>query len=658
MAEAEAIQAYISESANLVGLQSQIKECDTVLADMQSLLSRYSIDLGSITGEIRFLQEQSEALNARLENRRSLRSGLLGLITELSISPDLIDEVCQGDIASEGFANSLVELSHKLEFVSNDEEARKSAAYRDVAPELERLRIKSIGRCRDFLLEKIWDLRKPRTNLHIKQTILLRHLEIATFLRQHGGDIYTEVKMAYIDKVGLKIGDLFRSYWASLEKLEQSCITPADYLGASDSSVAGSAGGMLSLFQGGKPLSSSSSSARGGDVYALGDRINVLIQLDVPPLVPHVMESQCRKFPFETLFRSLNALLMDAAAHEYLFCREFWGSSQGSIIFEQLFKPALSFLDGSLSAAVGELSDPIALFLCIRLTREHGLSMARKRNPALDSYFDRLNLLLWPRLKQVLDAQQESLSRYKSSDLSPRLQVMTDRYAHLTASLLSIYSGVSDGILETNLERLRYAVSNQLLQMSRSFGNAGTVFLILNFSHIVTVLRGTLHRPLPMNSSGADKGPSGATLGHVGANILRQFEEPLSKATSSYVDKILEDTLPQLVMFVKRSEIVAASYVDGKEIPGFGPLQAAPLARDFTHRWEAVARAMNAQVGKDFGGGLAGRAVLQACFTHLLLLWNRFVELTKKQGPAGSEVVSTAVAMPTIMYKLKEYRVG
>ncbi len=43
--------------------------------------------------------------------------------------------------------------------------------------------------------------------------------------------------------------------------------------------------------------------------------------------------------------------------------------------------------------------DPIALLLMIRVNRENTLAMNRKRLPALDSHFDRINLLLWPRLK-------------------------------------------------------------------------------------------------------------------------------------------------------------------------------------------------------------------------------------------------------------------
>ena len=43
--------------------------------------------------------------------------------------------------------------------------------------------------------------------------------------------------------------------------------------------------------------------------------------------------------------------------------------------------------------------DPIALLLMIRVNRENTLAMNRRRVPALDAHFDRVNLLLWPRLK-------------------------------------------------------------------------------------------------------------------------------------------------------------------------------------------------------------------------------------------------------------------
>lgn len=62
------------------------------------------------------------------------------------------------------------------------------------------------------------------------------------------------------------------------------------------------------------------------------------------------------------------------------------------------------------------------------------------------------------------------------------------------------------------------------------------------------------------------------------------------------------------------------------------------------------------EVSRDFGAATpSGRSLLQAAFTQLLLYYNRFLELLKRQGPGGLAVVRDAVPLPTIMYGVKQY---
>lgn len=122
---------------------------------------------------------------------------------------------------------------------------RRVAACRDIAPELERLKLKAVARCRDHLMDRIYDMRRPKTNLQarrlllsfclwhqqqaacillqhtrsragawllrawqrvltrppapllpisqIKQSALLKYRYLAAFLRQHAPDLYAEV---------------------------------------------------------------------------------------------------------------------------------------------------------------------------------------------------------------------------------------------------------------------------------------------------------------------------------------------------------------------------------------------------------------------------------------------------------------------------------
>lgn len=658
-----------------MSLHSGIKECDGILEAIETQLGQYQSDLGNIGTEIRVLQEQSEAMNLKLRNRRALQGGLAAFIQRVALLPSLVTSVMQAPATSEEFSSALVQLDAKLAFIDTDEGVQRSAAFRDVAPELGRLRMAAVGRCRDLLMESIYELRRPRTNTQTKQAAMLRHKPAATFLRGHGGGVYHEVRAAYAEKVSGKLLDIFRSYWGSFERLEETRATADDLLGAPETSTSAAVGvsGVFSLLNfggggGGGPGGSSSgvsgSSSR-AEVFALADRGAVLAQVDAPPMILHAAEAEGQRFPFEQLFRSLSKLLMDTAAHEYLFCLEFWGED-GRAAFRDTFAPVTAFVLASLGAAVQELHDPLALLLAIRINREHSLALARRAIPALDDHFDAVNLLFWPQLKAVLDAQLSSLKSIPTESLgdlqATRVHVMTERYTALTASVLSLHADILDGPLETNIERMRYAVMNLLLQMSRSFTQRGkgTVFLIHNFSHIVTALKDAGAKPLPAPAAT----PSGRVelnapgLGAVGDAVLQSVEDSLSRATALYVDSRLTAGAPQLVQYVKRGEAAAAQAPEGAPIPGFGPAEAAPIAHDFSGRWERIVEVLNKEVSQDFGAGAVGQAVQQAAFTQLLLYWSRFLELLKRQGEQATEVARGAVSMPSIMYALKQHRLG
>ena len=68
----------------------------------------------------------------------------------------------------EHFLEQLLSLHRKIEFLEQSETAQNSASYRDVAPELERLRFRAIAKARDFLMAKIYNLRKPKTNIQVR----------------------------------------------------------------------------------------------------------------------------------------------------------------------------------------------------------------------------------------------------------------------------------------------------------------------------------------------------------------------------------------------------------------------------------------------------------------------------------------------------------
>jgi len=198
----------------------QISSCDNILATMEDMLGKFQADLGNISTEIRALQEQSQTMSIKLKNRKGTEQKLSNFIESVAIPPNLIDGILQTEV-DETFHEHLLSLHRKLNFLEKNEAAQNSAAYKDVAPELEKLRVKAISKCRDYLMQRIYALRKPKTNIQIlQQNVLLKYKYLVTFLRLHGGEVFGEVRTAYIDTLSRVLSSHFRAYLAAIERLK------------------------------------------------------------------------------------------------------------------------------------------------------------------------------------------------------------------------------------------------------------------------------------------------------------------------------------------------------------------------------------------------------------------------------------------------------
>ena len=92
-----------------------------------------------------------------------------------------------------------------------------------MAPELEKLRVRAVGKARDCLMQRIYSLRKPKTNIQIlQQNVLLKCKYLVTFLRLHGREVFTEVRAAYVDTLSRVLSSHFRAYLAAIDRLKVS----------------------------------------------------------------------------------------------------------------------------------------------------------------------------------------------------------------------------------------------------------------------------------------------------------------------------------------------------------------------------------------------------------------------------------------------------
>ncbi|KAL7145745.1 hypothetical protein ABFS83_07G107300 [Erythranthe nasuta] len=587
---------------------------------MENILSGFQAEIGSISSDIKILQEKSMDMGLKLKNRKAAESKLAKFVEDIIVPPRMIDIIVDGEV-NEEYMRTLEILSKKLKFVQIDAMLKTSKALNDVQPELEKLRQKAVSKVFDFMVQKLNALRKPKTNVQIlQQSILLKYKYVIQFLKEHGKDVHVDVRAAYIDTMNKVLSTKIRAYIQALEKLQLDIATSNDLIGVDTRST--------SLFlRGREPLKNRSA------VFALGERINILKEIDESALIPHIAEASSKRHPYEVLFRSLHKLLMDTAASEYLFCDEFFGEQS---MFYEIFAGPFSVIEEHLNTILPNCFDAIGLMLMIRIIYQYRLIMSRKRIPCLDSYLDKVNISLWPRFKMVFDMHLNSLRNANvrtlwEDDVHPHYVMR--RYAEFTASLIQLNVDYGDGQLELNLERLRMAVDDLLVKLAKLFQKPKlqTVFLINNCDMTIAVLK--------------EAGPEGS-------KIQMHFEELLKSNTSIYVEELLMEHFSDLIKFVK---------IRASEDPSSGsserPISVSevePIIKDFGSRWKAAIELMHNDVITSFSNFLCGMEILRAALTQLLLYYTRLSDCMKRIA-GGSSLNKDLVSISSIMYEIRKY---
>ncbi|KAL7202661.1 hypothetical protein ACSBR1_034184 [Camellia fascicularis] len=619
--ELESIQDYIKESDNLLSLHDQIHDCDSILSQMETLLSGFQAEIGSISSDIKVLQEKSMDMGLKLKNRKVAESKLAKFVEDIIVPPRMIDIIVDGEVNDE-YMRTLENLSKKLKFVEADLMVKTSKALRDVQPELERLRQKAVSKVFEFIVQKLYALRKPKTNIQIlQQSVLLKYMYVISFLKEHGKEVYVEVRAAYIDTMNKVLSAHLRAYIQALEKLQLDIVTSSDMIGVEARST-----GLFS--RGREPLKNRSA------VFALGERINILKEIDEPALIPHIAEASSRKYPYEVLFRSLHKLLMDTASSEYIFCDDFFGEES---VFHEIFAGPIAVIDEHFNSILPNCFDAIGLMLMIRIIHHHQLIMSRRRVPCLDSYLDKVNIALWPRFKMVFDMHLSSLRNANvktlwEDDVHPHYVMR--RYAEFTASLIHLNVEYGDGQLELNLERLRMAADDLLVKLAKMFPKPKlqTVFLINNYDMTITVLKEACPE---------------------GGKIQLHFEELLKNHTAVFVEELLVEHFSDLIKFVKTKAFEDPTS-DSERPINSTVSEVEPLVKDFASRWKGAIELMHNDVITSFSNFLCGMEILRAALTQLLLYYTRLSDCIKRIV-GGSTLNKDLVSISSIMYEIRKY---
>eukprot|EP00435_Cladocopium_sp_Y103_P054686 s449_g17.t2 len=336
--EEESVGDYVNSFESFQDLHQEIVATDS----MERMLGTFQSDLSSISDEIRMLQGQSLQMNLKLQNRRGLQTLMSEYVSSVVVSPQLVRQICEEEI-NEAYLGYLSELNKKLDHVKQ-QEMQKLPSCAQSAPELEKLRTKAVARIKDFLLQKVNSLKKPKTNLQILQrNVLVRFKSMTQFLAEHHPAVAEEVKAhyvgtmsaVYLKQLDAQLWDLprFRTYVTSLQKLElEYAATKSDLL-VNEGQSAGRLWDNLGL---GRSVQLKDK----GNVFSLSGRDAILEQLDKDPIIAHTNKDKV-KYYHEQLFRSHQMLLMDRSAIADAIC----------------YQPYASPTEGYVRGRTGNLTD-------------------------------------------------------------------------------------------------------------------------------------------------------------------------------------------------------------------------------------------------------------------------------------------------------------
>jgi hypothetical protein len=225
--ENESVLQYVQNNDKVIELHKQMQECDSVLARMQDMLLGFQADLSGISEEIKHLQDESLTMSVKLKNRKAVEERLHSFLENSTITVEFAEKIVSPEV-NEDFQLAVVALKDKLAYVSDQSE---TFTGRSLLPELEKLKLKSLGKARDYFTSQFKALRKPKTNVQIvQQSGLLKYSQLFSFIQNEAPFLGEELRSMYVECMGRTLLSLFKSYTSQLLKLDLVIATKHDVI--------------------------------------------------------------------------------------------------------------------------------------------------------------------------------------------------------------------------------------------------------------------------------------------------------------------------------------------------------------------------------------------------------------------------------------------
>jgi len=639
--ENEAAFDYLKVENDAIELSKQIDTSNGILDELENILLSFKDHLGNIKNEMTFLQEKSLNMNISLNNRRNLQKSLEKFIDSVLLEPQLIYDICNKNI-DEHYVEHIRELNEKLEYIKNNK-LEGYSTVKELEPELTKLKNKACQRVRAFIISQLERLKKPMTNIPIiQENELLRYSVFMEFLKNNYIQVFIEILNMYFELMGKIIFKKFKAYVQEVSKLCVDLYTKNDVLISENpqhmrNAVTVRAEGMVNDQR---------------SIFSTMRRESILDDISDSYIIPHTAVQHNHKFLLESIFKSINKLLIDTVTSEYKFVTEFFTlkPDKSKQVFGKIFEETFDFLIEFFKSSFGNTNDIYSIMLISQVNAENQKIFESKGFVILDHYFAQISQFLWPHFDhlfahQIQNLKNISIKSYKNIEKTYGMKPLLLR---LTDFLLSFYK-INRKSNENPMVRMRIVqLKNTIIDLLKK--SAEEIPNKLESTTYYIMALDSLYTEFVINSN------------VVLEEDMRKVEkEELTPSIERMVDLSLLENFQSLVEFVKKyggDKFKSNEQIEitMKDTPNQGEVNTnliKTINAEFKEQWNRRVEAFKEKCKKLFGTGNTFKLLVTGVLNSLLAYYGFFFEYVKQNSPAN---VSTLIPLHNIMKEIQTHK--
>jgi len=282
--------------------------------------------------------------------------------------------------------------------------------------------------------------------------------------------------------------NLLKTYLKETSKLSAEIITKTDLIIQEETKQ------KANEFQGNLQVNTEKESE-----FEIEERLKILGRIEEAPMVSYISQQKLHEYPFEEIFRSQNRLLIEAISKEFVFVLEFFDLKMGqcSYLFNQIFSRIVNYYLEWLKAYVGgTVFDVYAMLLMIQINEENKTMLHKNKIPVLDFYFDKVNMILWPRFTQIFEIYLDNINKAQVNNFKlynqPILHVSVARFVEFVRGLYRISNSTNQDMLTIRLTQARDAMVRLCGKMGEAHFSGEkekVLFLLNNYDFIYSSLK-------------------------------------------------------------------------------------------------------------------------------------------------------------------------